>query len=317
MFRSKLHRRKFLQTSTAIAALSLLPKSVLSAQNSEGLSEIASGVFVHTGHHGLASDANHGDISNASIIVGKDAVAVIDTSSTAKMGKALLDEIRKVTQKPIRYVINTHMHPDHVLGNAAFKAEGTAFVAHHKMARGLTSRAEGYLNGTREAVGEENFAGTEIVLPNIAIKEEKTLDLGDRIIKLKARPTAHTDNDLTIYDETTKTIILGDLLFSEHIPTLDGSIVGWLKLIDVMKSESAERVIPGHGPNSLPWPTALEPLKAYLATIAKEVRAQIAQGQTLSHASKTVGTEAKAAWLFHEQYHGRNVAAAFAELEWE
>ncbi len=316
-FHTKLHRRTLLQTSAAAAALSLLPKPPVWARESTGLKEVAPGIFVHKGQHGLASGVNHGDISNASVIVGKDAVAVIDTSGTAKTGKVFLDSIRKVTDKPIRYVINTHMHPDHVLGNAAFKAEGTAFVAHHKMARGLSSRAEGYLAGTRDAVGDEDFAGTEIVLPSLAVKDETTLDLGGRKIKLKARPTAHTDNDLTIYDETTKTVFLGDLLFAEHIPTLDGSILGWLKLIAAMKTEPADRVVPGHGPDSLPWPTSMDPLKAYLSTITKEVRVQIAEGQTLSHATKTVGAEAKLAWLLHEQYHGRNVAAAFAELEWE
>ncbi len=314
---TEIHRRDLLQTSIAAVALTLLPTVPAVARSATGLSEVAPGIFVHKGHHGLASTENIGDICNTSVVVGDEAIAVIDTSGTAKMGKQFLDAIRKVTDKPIRYVINTHMHPDHVLGNAAFRAEGTAFVGHHKLARGLAARAEGYLAGTKDAVGAENFAGTEVILPNLEVKDETVLDLGGRKLKLKGRPTAHTDNDLTIYDEATKTVFLGDLLFAEHIPTLDGSILGWLKLIDEMKTETADRVIPGHGPDSLPWPTSLDPLKAYLTTITTEVRALIAEGQTLSHASKTVGTQAKTAWLFHEQYHGRNVAAAFAELEWE
>ena len=106
------------------------------------VTEVAPGVFVHQGRYEVQSPENRGDIANASFVVGDEAVAVIDTSGSAVMGEELRDAIRAVTNKPIKYVINTHMHPDHVFGNAAFKQDNPTFVGHYKLARALGTRAK-------------------------------------------------------------------------------------------------------------------------------------------------------------------------------
>jgi len=238
-------------------------------------------------------------------------------SGSAVMGRELRDAIRAVTNKPIRYVINTHMHPDHVLGNAAFKQDAPTFVGHYKLARALGTRRESYITANKQMLGEAAFAGSEIILPTLAIKEPTTLDLGDRTLLLEPQVTAHTDNDLIVTDTKTNTLFLGDLLFSVHVPTLDGSIKGWLALLDEMGKRKAARVVPGHGPKTMELPQALEPEQRYLATIAADVRRQIAEGRTLAEATKTAGFSEKDAWKLFDHYHVRNVTAAFAELEWE
>lgn len=310
-------RKEFLKLSGAAAVASWLPTVPASQAAALNISEVAPGLFVHKGHHALVSPENGGDISNLSIIVGKDAVAVVDTGGSATVGRGLREAIKAITDKPIRYVINTHMHPDHVFGNAVFEADKPTFVAHHKMARGLSARAENYLKSNTRMIGEAAFAGSTIVMPAEHVKDRTDLDLGDRVITLVARPTAHTDNDLTVFDQATGTLILGDLLFSEHIPTLDGSIAGWIKLIDTMRGESASRVIPGHGPASMAWPDAIEPLDRYLRRIADDVRSMIKAGDPISEAIRTAGAQEKAQWLLSDEFHVRNVTAAYAELEWE
>jgi quinoprotein relay system zinc metallohydrolase 2 len=265
----------------------------------------------------MQSPENRGDTANAGFVVGRDAVAVIDTLGSAVVGAGLRRAIRGVTDKPIRYVINTHMHPDHVFGNAAFKEDAPQFVANRKMKRGLSSRAERYLAVNKAALGEEAFAGTEIVLPTVEVADRLRLDLGGRELLLEVQPTAHTDNDLTITDSGTDTLFLGDLLFSEHVPTIDGSIRGWLKLIDALKTRKAARVVPGHGPHAMQLPEAFEPEETYLAAIAKDVRATIKEGGTLEDAVKSAGGQDQYAWKLFDHYHVRNVTAAFAELEWE
>ena len=320
--RPPLTRAAFLRNAAAFVALPValqVARAVPAhAASAFGVTNIAPGVFVHQGVHAVQAPDNGGNIANASFVVGRDAVAVIDTSGSAKLGTDLLAAIRATTDRPVRYVINTHMHPDHVLGNAPFQSENTAFVAHHKMARGLAARAQGYLEGNKRMIGDAAFEGTTIVPPTIPVTGRLTLDLGGRTLLCEAHPTAHTDNDLTVFDTQTQTLFLGDLLFSGHIPTLDGSIRGWIAVLARLEAEQkAARVVPGHGAASLSWPEALAPIEHYLAIVASDVRRMITEGKTLSEASETAGFTEKSAWLLFDDYHRRNVAAAFAELEWE
>lgn len=313
----KISRAAFLKAVAAVVAspfFSVMPKAYAA---SLGTVEIAPGVFVHQGQHALVSPENAGDISNITFVVGADAAAVIDTGGSFRIGRDARAVLKSITSKPVRYVINTHMHPDHVFGNAAFEDDKPEYVGHHKLARGLMARAEHYIKVNRGLMGDAAFEGTKIIVPTREVKDSLDLDLGNRILSLKARPTAHTDNDLTIADTATGTIILGDLLFSGHVPTLDGSIAGWLKLIETLRIEKAARVVPGHGPASMPWPDAMAPLERYLRTIADEVRSMIKSGKTIAEASKTAGLSEKEHWLQFDEFHARNVTAAFAELEWE
>ncbi len=315
--RTLITRQDFLRAALTLAAAPLLRALPARAGDAAEATEIAPGVFVHQGRYELQSPANRGDMANASFIVGSECVAVIDTLGSFVAGRELLAAIRAATGKPIRYVINTHMHPDHVFGNAAFKEEAPTFVGHYKLARGLASRAERYLAINKEMLGPEAFAGIEIILPTLKVEDKVSLDLGGRTLVLEPQRTAHTDNDLIITDSATNTLLLGDLLFSVHVPTLDGSITGWLALIEELKARNAARVVPGHGPHAMELPEAFEPEQRYLADIASDVRRLIKEGKTLEDAVKTAGFEDQDAWKLFDHYHVRNVTAAFAELEWE
>jgi quinoprotein relay system zinc metallohydrolase 2 len=315
--RHPISRQDLLKAALALAASPFLRYVPAYAADQAEISEIAAGVFVHQGRYEIQSPENRGDMANASFVVGSESVAVIDTLGSAVAGREFRSAIRTLTNKPIRYVINTHMHPDHVFGNAAFKEDNPTFVGHHKLARGLASRADRYLAINKQMLGDQAFQGIEIILPTLAVDGRQTLDLGGRSLVLETQRTAHTDNDLTIRDTATNTLFLGDLLFSVHVPTLDGSITGWLALLDDLSRKEAARVVPGHGPKSMELPGALEPEQRYLAAIANDVRRLIKEGKTLEDATKVAGFSEHDAWKLFHQYHVRNVTAAFAELEWE
>lgn len=279
--------------------------------------EVGEGVFVHTGRHELQGPDNLGDISNAGYVIGEEAVAVIDTSGSYRLGMALRESIKQRSQKPIRYVINTHMHPDHVFGNAAFKPDRPRFIAHHKMARALAARADRYLSAAEQAMGKEAFRGTEIVLPDDGVAETIALDLGGRALRLAPMPTAHTDNDLVITDEETGTAFVGDLVFSGHVPTLDGSILGWIKVLHNIGEMPPKRIVPGHGPATMSWSAGSDPVLRYFGAIVDDVRKIIRRGGSISEAMKTAAMQEEAKWELFDDFHRRNVSAAFAELEWE
>jgi quinoprotein relay system zinc metallohydrolase 2 len=310
-------RQAFLRAALALATSPLLRYVPAQAASGLEVNEVAPGIFVHQGRYELQSPENRGDMANASFVVGRDGVAVLDTLGSAVVGRAFKAALRSVTDTPIRYVINTHMHPDHVFGNAAFKEDKPTFVGHYKLARGLGSRAERYLAINKQMLGEEAFEGIEVILPTVGVEDSLDLDLGGRTLQLKAQPTAHTDNDLTVTDTATDTLFLGDLLFSVHVPTLDGSITGWLALLEALSRQTPARVVPGHGPHAMAMPEALQPEQKYLGAIAADVRKLIKDGKTLEDAIRTAGFSEREAWKLFDHYHVRNVTAAFAELEWE
>jgi quinoprotein relay system zinc metallohydrolase 2 len=272
---------------------------------------------VHAGAVALMSEENRGEIANVGFIVGEKAVAVIDTGGSVAEGRALLAAVRARTDLPVRYVVNTHMHPDHVFGNGAFTPIHPVFVGAERLPAALAARGAYYVEANRALIGDRLAAEIAIVPPTLLVSEETTLDLGGRRLDLRAWPTGHTDNDLTVFDERTATLFAGDLGFLDHVPALDGSIRGWLADLDDLARIPALRVVPGHGPASAPWPEALEPERRYLSAVASQVRALIAAGATIAEAPAEVALDERGRWRLFDEFHARNVTAAFAELEWE
>lgn len=279
--------------------------------------EVADGVFVHRGFVDTPTPENQGDLANIGFIIGDEAVAVIDAGGTAKVAEGLLAAIRAQTDKPVRYLLLTHMHPDHVLGANVFDAVGATIIGHANLKDALLARAETYTDNIRRLVGDEAFEGTEVVFPDESVSGAREIDLGGRVLRLEAHETAHTSTDMTVYDVETDTWFLGDLLFSEHTPALDGSIVGWLKLMETLSAREVVRVVPGHGPEAMSWPDAAAPMLTYLGKIAEETRAAVKEGRTLGDTVRSAGESERENWELFDEFNPRNVTAAYTELEWE
>lgn len=280
------------------------------------IQEVAKGIYVHRGKHVAFEDPDHDDIANIGFIIGEKCIAVVDTGGSVRIGRKLKSAIRDITHLPICYVINTHIHYDHVLGNLVFVDKNTKFVGHHELPAEIEENRHFFL----EQFGPDLGPGAtedSIIGPDITVNDNMKLELGNRTLILTAYGPAHSYSDLSVYDPETGTLWLADLLFMERIPALDGDLKGWIAVLDRLKTMPAKRVIPGHGPASAGWPEAADAEMHYLKTLLKQTRSLIAQGQSMEEVIENVGKEEKTHWLLYEQHHKRNVSKAFTQLEWE
>jgi len=293
----------------------LVPPAVASAAPLP-MVQIAPGVYVHGGAQEDASAGNDDAIANVGFIVGDAAVMVIDPGGSAVEGEALRQAVKAATDRPIRYVVLTHVHPDHIFGAVAFKPDHPDFIGHVKLPGALAQRGDYYVRTLHRALGDR-ADGSEVVMPTRLVEKTLDLDLGDRVVEIEAHGPAHTDNDLTLLDRRTKTLWASDLLFVDRIPVIDGSAVGWVRELDALEKVPAERAVPGHGPVSVAWPAAAEPEMRYLKAVIAGTRAAIKEGIDIGEAWRHVAVEERGRWLLFDDYHPRNVTAAYKELEWE
>jgi quinoprotein relay system zinc metallohydrolase 2 len=279
------------------------------------LSEPAPGVFVHLGNP-LALDApGHDDIANIGFITGEKCVAVVDTGGSVRVGRELREAVRKHTSLPICYVINTHVHVDHVLGNAAFSGDGPTFAGNAALPAAMARSRDFFVKQYADDM-DSPASAAQVIGPDRLVEHELTLDLGDRPLVLRAWPKAHTDCDLTIFDARTGTLWTGDLLFRDRLPALDGSIKGWLAVLDQLAQLKAKLAIPGHGPLARSLASAIVPERRYLQALMDGVRGEIAAGKPMEDAIQHVAAAEKSRWLLWDEVHPHNVVRAYEELEW-
>jgi quinoprotein relay system zinc metallohydrolase 2 len=282
------------------------------------VTEVASGIFVHQGVQAQSDAANGGDIANIGFVIGGDAVAIVDTGGTPAIGQALREAVRARTPAPIRYVINTHMHPDHVFGNAAFQQDHPVFIAHERFWPALVPRSNFYLHQLDAELGTAAAADARLFPPDRTVSDTGSLDLGGgRVLDLRAWPAAHTDNDLTVFDRRTGTLFTGDLVFAQRVPAIDGSGTGWLRALDDLAALPAVRAVPGHGPAVAPWPAVLEDERRYLSVLIADIRRIQHAGGTIEQASAEAAASERGRWLLFDDDNPRNAVSVFAELEWE
>ena len=300
----------------AVLVLAGCAGSLTNSGNSAFLQDIGDGVYVHHGKHLDIDTGYQGDICNISVIVGSKGVAVIDTGGSLKVGIALRSAVAQISKLPILYVINTHVHPDHIFGNAAFIADRPQFVGHAKLATAMQLRKEAYDKLNVKYLGAD-AKGSDMVFPTLDVKDNLVLDLGGRTLKLTAYPPAHTNTDVTVIDSKTQTLFTGDLLFTERTPVLEGDIKGLLAVLDTLKTYEVKQVVPGHGAQTKDWQGAINNQQRYLNALLTDIRASIKKGISMSDTMNTAAAGEKDKWLLFDVANRRNVNTLYPQLEWE
>ncbi|HEV2490386.1 MAG TPA: MBL fold metallo-hydrolase [Candidatus Acidoferrales bacterium] len=207
------------------------------------LHEIASGVWAAIDNP-AAKAAQSG--SNAGFIIGSDGVAVVDTFENTAASQMLLDEIRKKTNLPIRFVINTHYHIDHVAGNNIFAAAGATILAQENVR--AWERTENLKFFGPQIKPEQKQMVESLGLPTLTYKNRVDLYLGTRHVIVVSLP-GHTGGDSVLFIPDANIVFCGDLFWKHTLPNLiDASTKPWIETLDAMLSRHPEATfVPGHG----------------------------------------------------------------------
>lgn len=246
-----------------------------------GLTKIAEGIYSYVDVKHASPQNSFG--ANAGIVVGRDGIVVVDTLISAKEAKKFIKDIRAVSGKPIKYVVNTHMHLDHAFGNCEFEKLGATIIAHVAGKREMKSYAESALkNASAFGLTEKDMEGTGLCYPALTFDKQMEIDLGDRAVQFIHLGHSHTEGSVVVLVPDQKTLFAGDILFTNYQPNFKhGDIDGWIKALEALLSQDAATIIPGHGPVSSK--KDVEDMKNYLVLFDKKARELTAQSSDVQY----------------------------------
>lgn len=258
-------------------------------------------------------NAKQRSYANGGFVIGDDAVIVIDTMTGDDVAGHLLKEIRKTTNLPIRFAINTHYHGDHVAGNRLFADAGARVLAHRNVRTWI--HAENIrLLGDKPNPDLITFI-KRFAVPTVTYTQAMDLHFGQQTIQVRHFP-GHTGGDSVIIVPDAKVVFAGDLLWRGVVPnTVDGTTKAWMQTLSTLATDYAGHTfVPGHG--GLATAQDVVALRDYLATVQKLVAAAGATGKTGTAIAAAVLPALKdkyGAWEGFEYLAPRNIAEAEAE----
>jgi len=214
------------------------------------LQQISAHVYARVGVAN-ASPLTNSFGANAGAVIGNDAVLIIDTLMSAAEGGQLLSAIRRITDRPLRYVVNTHHHMDHTWGNCVFAAAGATVIGHEYTRQALHEPANGLARAQRYRIPAEKLAGTVIVPPSLTFWQDLRLDLGDVSVELDYPGPTHTAGSIIARIREDDVLFSGDMLFTNyHVTMIDADVANWCQALRTLQSTAPRTIVPGHGPVS-------------------------------------------------------------------
>jgi len=261
----------------------------------------------------VMDEHNNGNMSNSCFVAMGTSYLVIDSGPTYQYAREAYSKIKNQKNLPVSYVINTHTHDDHWLGNGYYKEQGAKLIG------SIAFKSLQKVDKTRmqRRISKEAYKGTMQVFPTVFVDGEKILYLNGKKVYIESvNHKAHTNSDLYIYIPSKRVVFVGDLVFNERLPSMrDGDISGWIEALEAIQSMDVDYIVGGHG--KLVSKNAVDFTYDYL----KEMKKQIIDYQEAGEGIGSVVNKVKMLKYkkvpFYNSVHRQNVESAYRTLEWE
>ncbi len=252
--------------------------------------------------------------ANGGFVVGNNGVAVIDTFQDPEAAKAVLAEIRKITQLPIRFVVNTHYHIDHVNGNDIFAAAGAVIVAHRNVRTWM--RSENLKFWPDPTPADVKARVQSLTLPDLVYDDGVDLYLGTRTLQVRYYP-GHTGGDSVVIVTGARVVFCGDLLWKDHFPNLiDATTESWIRtLVALQSGYGPSTFVPGHG--ELATADDVSTFRQYLVELRAAIQQAQAAGKSGDALIEAILPDLKkkyGQWAFFDDYARDDIRQTAEEL---
>ncbi|WP_434656877.1 MBL fold metallo-hydrolase [Sulfurimonas sp. NW9] len=261
----------------------------------------------------VMDEHNNGNMSNSCFVTLGSSYLVIDSGPTYQYAQQAYQKMKAIKNLPVSYVINTHVHDDHWLGNSYYATLGAKIIgseAFKELPKLKQTRMQ-------RRISAEAYKKTTQVFPTVFVKKEKVLQInGNKVYIKSVNHKAHTNSDLYVYIPSKKIVFVGDLVFNQRLPSLrDGDISGWLEALEQIKKMDVQYIIGGHGENI--DKKAVDFTYNYLKTLKKEVKKRLEAGEDIADVVNEVKMKKYENDPFYDSIHRQNVETAYRMLEWE
>lgn len=300
--------------ASAVLALGMSLSAPCAPARGAALPPVARGVYVIPGTGGDVAPQNGGRVANAVAIVGPRGVIVVDSGVSFRDGEAIIAATRRLSRRPIRLLILTHVAPEVVFGAAAFQVRGIPVLMHHDAAALMAARCDACLARLTDALGERAMVGTRVVVPDRLVAATTNLDLIGRRLRLIVPGRGSTPGALAVLDPQTGTLVAGDLVPVARVPdTRDTDGEDWRDALSVLGATRCAHLVPTFG--RVADCQALDAIDAYFATLDACARRAFAEGVGLAAVPARCALPQFAGWDGYATLHAGNASRAFLRVE--
>ena len=291
----------------------VLVNSLLSFDYKLQPKEVSSDVFCFFGLAEVMDKRNNGNMSNSCFVNMGTSYLVIDSGPTFQYAAQAYEKMKKIKNLPLSYVVNTHVHDDHWLGNGFYKAQGAKIIGPAT----FKELPKEEMTRMQRRISAEAFQGTTQEYPTIFVKDKKKLRINAKeVIIQSVNHKAHTTNDLFVYIPSKRVVFAGDLVFNERLPSLrDGDINGWIEALEKLQKMDVDYIIGGHG--DVVGKNGVDFTYNYLTQLRDAVKKRLDEGEDIGDVVNEVVMPEYKNTPFYDSIHRQNVQSVYRTLEWD